>query len=122
MGVFGPGASPGEFPIRADRRRQSRLELGLNADLIGSSPRPPAALLHGNALDVSRTGLRLRFWFDAPVGSVFSVRLFFLERPSVCRATVQWRFETVHGFVYGVRVDAWELLDDALSSRFDAAN
>lgn len=99
----------------SERRDEVRFERELPVELHESSARPVPGPLPGRILDISRNGLRVRLWHDAPIGTIFSLSLSFGERDSLCVGKVSWKRDSNNGVIYGLDITHWTLIDPTLS-------
>lgn len=104
-----------------DRRRYPRLEGHFQVDVLnmGDDPNfsPEEAVVPGEALDLSKHGMRLRSVYNAPVGSFLSVIAYYKGRDSVCLCEVMWKANRESHLLYGLFVKEWSRLDPALEAR-----
>lgn len=104
------------FPLENERRKERRFLMDLGAQLIDSTSQSLREPLEGRVLDISRNGLRMEVWHDAPVGARFSISLQYNDDDSLCLAEVIWKRETTKGMVYGLRVHHWTYLTPLLAA------
>lgn len=102
-------------PARPDRRQAPRFDTNLGIDLLESSDRELPAVMRGQILNISRHGLKVRFWHDSKPGSHLSLSLSFQEHESLCVGEIIWKREESGGMVYGLRVSQWTYLDPLLN-------
>ncbi|MCG3205154.1 MAG: hypothetical protein KCHDKBKB_01872 [Elusimicrobia bacterium] len=105
-----------------DRRQHPRLEGQFQVDLLNMGDDPAISefecVVTGEALDISRTGLRLKVTYRVPVGTFLSAIVYYRNHESICLCEVVWRRELMGEQVYGLYVREWSKLDCQLSQRF----
>src|SRR4051812_284220 len=104
-----------------DRRTHPRFEGQFHVDLLNMGDDPAIsvyeAVVAGEALDVSRTGMRLKVTYNAPVGSFLSVIIYYRNRESVCFCEVVWRREIMGEQLYGLYIKEWSKMDQYLGDQ-----
>jgi hypothetical protein len=85
-----------------------------------SSIEPFEAVVVGEALDVSRTGMRLKTAYRVPVGSYVSAIVYYRNYESICLCEVVWRRDVIGEQLYGLRIKEWSKLDKCLSQQLEA--
>lgn len=107
-----------------DRRKYPRLEGHFRVDLLnmGDDSSIPAweAVVEGEALDVSMQGMRLKAYYNVPVGTVLSVVIYHRGYESICLCEVVWKKEAMGEMVYGLYFKEWSKLDPLLASSLRA--
>jgi hypothetical protein len=107
-----------------DRRTHPRLEGTFHVDLLntGDDPRISQfeAIVNGEALDVSRSGMRLKVTYDVAVGTMLSVIVYYRRRESICLCRVMWRREVMGEQLYGLFVSDWSRLDRFLEKELES--
>lgn len=107
-----------------DRRSHPRFEGRFSVDLLnmGDDPdiSPFEAVVSGEALDVSRTGMRLKISYKVTVGTFLSVIIYYKGYESVCLCEVVWRRELMGEQLYGLYTKEWSKLDYLLARQLDA--
>ena len=107
-----------------DRRSHPRLEGQFSVDLLnmGDDPSisPFEALVSGEALDVSRTGMRLKINYEVPVGTYLSVIVYYRKYESICLCEAVWRREMMGEQLYGLFIKEWSKLDHLLRLQLEA--
>ena len=102
-----------------DRRVHPRLEGQFSVDLLnmGDDPSVSAfeAIVTGEALDVSRSGMRLKITYKVPVGTQLSVIVYYKNYESICLCEVVWRREMMGEQLYGLYIKEWSTLDPLLA-------
>ncbi len=93
-----------------DRRREPRIEVNMSAELIDSTGQILRENLAARIMDLSRNGMKMRVWHDAPAASRFCISIQFQEDVSLCIAEVIWKRETTAGMIYGLRIVHWTYL------------
>lgn len=80
---------------------------------MGDDPHvsPFEAVVDGEALDVSRSGMRLKITYDVTVGTMLSIIVYYRHRESICLCRVMWRREIMGEQVYGLFIKEWSRLD-----------
>ena len=98
-----------------DRRNNPRLEGSFRVDLLnmGDDPRVSTfeAIVDGEALDVSRSGMRLKITYDVPLGTLLSAIVYYRHRESICLCRVMWRRDVMGEQIYGLYIKEWSRLD-----------
>ena len=98
-----------------DRRTHPRLEGTFHVDLLNMGDDPHIsqfeAIVDGEALDVSRGGMRLKITYDVAIGTMLSVIVYYRHRESICLCKVMWRREVMGEQLYGLFVEEWSRLD-----------
>ena len=98
-----------------DRRSHPRLEGTFQVDLLnmGDDPHdsPFEAIVTGEALDVSRTGMRLKINYDVAIGTQLSVIVYYRRRESICLCKVMWRRDIMGEQLYGLYISEWSRFD-----------
>jgi hypothetical protein len=101
-----------------DRRTHPRLEGTFRVYLLntGDDPRisPYEAIVDGEALDVSRGGMRLKVSYDVALKTILSVIVYYRNRESICLCEVMWRRNNLGELVYGLFIKEWTRLDGYL--------
>lgn len=100
-----------------ERRKELRFPINLSAQLIDSTTPSLRAPVAARILDISRNGMKLEVWHDAPIGSCFSLSLEYQDDDSLCLGEVMWKRDTTKGMVYGLRIIHWTYLTPPLASR-----
>ena len=107
-----------------DRRTHPRLEGTFHVDLLnmGDDPRISQfeAIVDGEALDVSRGGMRLKVTYDVAIGTMLSVIVYYRHRESICLCRVMWRREVMGEQLYGLFVKEWSRLDRFLERELES--
>jgi hypothetical protein len=107
-----------------DRRTHPRLEGTFRVDLLnmGDDPHisPFEAIVDGEALDVSRGGMRLKITYDVAIGTMLSVIVYYRNRESICLCKVMWRRDVMSEQLYGLFVEEWSRLDRFLERELAA--
>ena len=107
-----------------DRRSHPRFEGQFSVDLLnmGDDPNISAfeAVVTGEALDVSRSGMRLKINYQVPVGTLLSVILYYKKQPSICLCEAVWRRDMMGEQLYGLFVREWSKLDTQLDAQLSA--
>src|SRR5687768_5258041 len=103
-----------------DRRSHPRLEGTFHVDLLNMGDDPRISqfepIVNGEALDVSRTGMRLKISYDVAAGTTLSVIVYYRRRESICLCRVMWRREISGEQVYGLFIKEWSRLDRYLET------
>ncbi len=102
-----------------ERRRESRCSVNLPAQLVDSSESALSQVISTELLDISKNGMRVRVWHDAPVGTRFCLSIQHEEDTSLCITEVIWKRETTLGMIYGLRVIHWTYIAPALKHEFE---
>ena len=106
------------------QRKHPRIEGVFQVDLLntGEDPSVPQseAIVNATALDVSRQGMKLKVYYNAPVGALLSVIFYVGGADSVCLAEVIWRREENEKTVYGLYTKEWSKLSPELEAMFAA--
>jgi hypothetical protein len=110
-----------------ERRQHPRFEGRFPVEVLNTGDDPERSvwesIISGEALDVSRTGMRLQTPYHVPVGSAVSVLVYHKGLSSLCMGNVVWRREAPEGgFLYGLYVDSWTTISRPLSILFAATN
>lgn len=104
----------------SDRRRHPRFEGQFKVDLLNMGDDPniavAEAVVPAVALDVSRQGLRLKTVYSVPVGTLLSAIVYFRGVGSVCLCQVVWKREEMGEFCYGLFIEEWPQMDNALNN------
>lgn len=107
-----------------DRRQHPRFEGQFQVDLLNLGDDPDIsqfeAVIPGEALDVSRTGLRLKVSYRVPVGTFLSAMVYYKRRESICLCEVMWRREMMGEQLYGLYIKEWSTLDHSLEQQLAA--
>ena len=104
-----------------DRREYPRFEGKFQVDLLNLGDDPSIsqfeAVIPGEALDVSRKGMRLKVTYRVPVGTFLSAMVYYKNRESICLCEVVWRRELMGEQLYGLYVKEWSTLDRFLEEQ-----
>lgn len=104
-----------------DRRVHPRLEGQFQVDLLnmGDDPEisPFEAVVVGEALDVSRSGMRLKVTYRVPVGTFLSAIVYTKGFESICLCEVVWRRELMGEQLYGLYIREWSKMDRLLENQ-----
>lgn len=104
-----------------DRRVHPRLEGQFHVDLLnmGDDPTisPFESVVSGEALDVSRAGMRLKVTYRVPVGTFLSAIVYYKGFESICLCEVVWRREIMGEQLYGLYIREWSKLDRLLENQ-----
>lgn len=104
-----------------DRRSHPRLEGQFQVDLLNMGDDPTISsfewVISGEALDVSRTGLRLKVTYRVPVGTFLSAIVYYKGHESICLCEVVWRRELMGEQLYGLYIRQWSKVDSLLEQR-----
>jgi len=107
-----------------DRRTHPRLEGTFHVDLLNMGDDPHVsqfeASVDGEALDVSRGGMRLKITYDVAIGTTLSVIVYYRHRESICLCRVMWRREVMGEQIYGLFIKEWSRLDRFLEVELQA--
>jgi hypothetical protein len=106
----------------SERRSSPRLDADLPVELLESTERPLNTTLQGRVLNISRDGLKVRFWHDAQPGCRFSLSISFNGRESICLGEVVWKRDSTSGMIFGLRVKHWTVLDPELGHCLDVSS
>lgn len=103
-----------------DRRNHPRLEGQFQVDLLnmGDDPSisPFESVVPGEALDVSRSGMRLKVTYKVPVGTFLSAIVYYKGYQSICLCEIVWRRELMGEQLYGLYIREWSKLDKVLET------
>ncbi len=106
-----------------DRRTHPRFEGQFRVDLLNMGDDPSIsqfeAVVVGEALDVSRTGMRLKTTYSVPVGTFVSAIVYYRNYESICLCEVVWRRDMMGEQLYGLRIKEWSRLDKALGRQLE---
>lgn len=106
-----------------ERRQYPRLEGHFKVDLLnlGDDPSIPIAeaVVDGQALDVSKHGLRLQSRYNVPIGAMMSVVVYEGAHESVCICEVVWKRGEPGAFLYGLFIREWSQIDRALARKLE---
>ena len=98
-----------------DRRQHPRLEGQFQVDLLNMGDDPAIsqfeAVVSGEALDVSLSGLRLKVTYRVPVGTFLSAIVYYKGHESICLCEVVWRRELMGEQLYGLYIREWSKMD-----------
>lgn len=101
-----------------DRRKFPRLEGKFPVDLLNMGDdrtvNPYEVIIAGQALDVSRQGIRLLVSYNVSIGTILSVIVYFSGRESVCMCEVVWKREAMGQKLYGLYIKQWSKMDSKL--------
>src|SRR5258708_226194 len=101
-----------------DRRQYPRLEGQFSVHLLnmGDDPdiSPFEVIVSGEALDVSRSGMRLKINYKVPVGTLLSVIIYYKNYEWICLCEAVWRREMMGEQLYGLYIKEWSKLDPLL--------
>ncbi len=104
-----------------DRREHPRFEGQFHVDLLNMGDDPKIsqfeAVISGDALDVSRTGMRLKVGYRVPVGTLLSIIVYYRNHESICLCEVMWRREIMGEQLYGLYTKEWSKLDSLLEQQ-----
>lgn len=104
-----------------DRRAHPRLEGQFRMDLLnmGDDPEisPYESVVPGDALDISRSGMRMKVTYRVPVGTFLSVIVYYKGHDSICLCEVVWRREMMGEQLYGLYVREWSKMDRLLENQ-----
>ncbi len=78
------------------------------------------AIVDGEALDVSRGGMRLKVTYDVAIGTTLSVIVYYRHRESICLCRVMWRREVMGEQLYGLFIKEWSRLDRFLELELES--
>jgi hypothetical protein len=109
-------------PPMSERRKETRFLTNMPALLLDSTSQALKEPLDAKIIDISKSGLKIEVWHDAPIGSRFSMSLHSDDDDSLCLGEVIWKRETTTGMIYGLRIVHWTYLTPRLASQLHQAS
>jgi hypothetical protein len=103
-------------PPMSERRKETRFLTNMPALLLDSTSQALKEPLDAKIIDISKSGLKIEVWHDAPIGSRFSMSLHSDDDDSLCLGEVIWKMESTQGILYGLRIVHWTYLNPSLAS------
>ena len=104
-----------------DRRIHPRLEGQFRVDLLNMGDDESVAefesVVPGEALDVSRSGMRLKVTYRVPVGTFLSAIVYYKGFESICLCEIVWRRELMGEQLYGLYIRDWSKMDRLLENQ-----